>query len=482
MPRLQTIRFALLLFGVAACAVAQDNSQQGAAPAPAFGQSAPVLNPENPPLSGIDEPGLELKTASRSFIAPAILVSETADSNENNKLGASAVNPVEHVLGALDLQKFWTKSDLIVEYLGGGAFQTDPRYKVQQLQAMGVEGVTRWRTGLAEVRDGFSYVPDGSFGAGAVGGIPGLGIALGGLGTGGAGGGLPATVTFNNGGVEVVGDIPRVSNTAIGSVIQAISPRSAFTVLGAFGNTHYFDSQNCQGPVSLQTDCLLNSDETTVEVGYSHLLSRRDQIAAVYAFQVFRFPYNTGGEIYNYAMNVRWSHTITGRMQLILGAGPEYTDVRFGETSGQWSVSGRGILRYQFEHSYLSLSAERFTSSGSGYYSGANTEAAQLAYSRSLGRTYRFTAVASYAHSSSLQSVPALFTTSANSYNSGTFAATLRKHIGRTYDAFAAYSFNEVGFNVANTLNCVTFGCGSTAQRQTGSIGLEWHPKATRIE
>jgi len=489
MPRLRTIQLALLMVSVATWAVAQDNSQQqGAAPAPAFGQNAPVLNPENPPLSGIDEPGLELKTAGRSFISPAILVSETADSNENNQLGASAVHPVEHVLGALDLQKFWSKSDLFLEYLGGGAFQTVPTYQAKQLEAVGFEGVTRWRTGYVELRDSFSYIPDGSFSTGAAGGIPGLGIALGGLGTGEAGGGLPGILNFNNAGVEVVGQVPRIANTAIGSVIQAISPRSAVTVLGAFANTHYFDPKNCSGPLSLQTNCLLNSDQTTAEVGYSHLLSRRDQIAGVYAFQIFRFPYPDGGEMYNNAFNVRWSHTITGRMQLILGVGPQYTDLRFGNRSTQWSVSGRAILRYQFEHSSLVASWEKFTSAGSGYFAGANTQAAQLAYSRALGRTYRLNLVASYSHDDSLQSlqsVPFLTATSATSYNSGTATASLRKHIGRTYDLFTSFGFNEVEFNAANTTNCGSpngIGCGSIARRYTGSIGLEWHPKATRIE
>jgi hypothetical protein len=484
MPRLGIIRLALLMFSMAGCVVAQNSSQQqGAAPAPAFGQNAPVLNPENPPLSGLDEPGLELKTAGRSFIAPAILISETADSNENNQLGASAVRPVEHVLGAFDLQKFWTKSDLFLEYLGGGSFQTDPTYDAKQLQALGFEGITRWRTGYLEVRDAFSYIPDGSFSTGAVGGIPGLGVALGGMGSGEAGGGLPGILGLNNSGGEVVGNIPRLANTAIASVIQAISPRSAFTLMGAFGNTHYFDSGNCSGPVSLQTSCLLNSDETTVEGGYSHLISRRDQIAAVYAFQVFRFPYSTGGEIYNDAVNLRWSHTITGRMQLILGVGPQYTDVKLGVTRTQWSLSGRAIVRYQLEHSSLAVSWEKFTSAGSGYFGGANTQVASLAYRRSLRRTYVGTVVATYSHNSSLQS--GLFTTSATAYNEGSVGAILRKHIGRTYDLFASYNFSEVGFNAANTVDCGSqngIGCGSTLQRHTGSIGLEWHPKATRIE
>lgn len=462
----------LLMAALGACAAAQDKEQQGVAPAPAFGQTAPVLNPENPPLSGLDEPGLELKTASRSFISPAVVVSETADSNENNQLGASAVRPVEHLIGALDLQKFWPKSDLLLEYLGGGAFQTDPTYDVKQLQALGFEGITRWRTGRLEVRDAVNYIPDGSFDTGSGGGLPGLGIALGGMGTGEAGGGLPGTLRLNDASGEAVGQIPRLSNTAIASAVQAITPRSAFTLLGAFGDAHFF--HNSAG--------LLNSDETTIEGGYSHLLSRRDQIAGVFAFQLFRFPYVGGGEIYNDIFNLRWSHTITGRMQLIVGAGPQYTDLRFGGGSPEWSVSGRAILRYRFEHSSLAASYEKFTSAGSGFFPGANTQAAQLAYRRSLRRTLNLSVAAGYSHSKRLDSA-AFAPTPATSYNTGTIGGILRKHMGRTYDIFAAYSFSETEFNVPLGATCASaIGCGKIGQRHAGTIGVEWHPAATRIE
>ena len=65
MTRTRTIRLALLLFGMSVCVVAQDSSpsQPATPPAPAFGQNAPVLSPENPPVSGLDEPTLELRTA-----------------------------------------------------------------------------------------------------------------------------------------------------------------------------------------------------------------------------------------------------------------------------------------------------------------------------------------------------------------------------------------------------------------------------------
>ena len=100
MPR--TFRLLVLVLGVSLCAVAQDSSSSGSqtppstsppstAPAPAFGQeNAPILNPENPPVTGLDEPSLDLHTATRSFISPALQASESADTNGLNQLGHGA--------------------------------------------------------------------------------------------------------------------------------------------------------------------------------------------------------------------------------------------------------------------------------------------------------------------------------------------------------------------------------------------------------
>src|SRR5260221_5852162 len=188
MQRIRKLGLALLLSGMSIGVAAQNTSQsqpETAAPAPAFGQSAPVLNPENPPVSGLDEPGLDLHTATRSFVAPALPVSESADTNGGNRIGSTGLESVTHVLGALDLQQFWPKSDLFLEYLGGGAFYSSP-YDAKQLHAVGLEAVTRWRTGQVTLRDSFSYLPDGAFQVG-YGGVPGLGLANRGNATGGAG-------------------------------------------------------------------------------------------------------------------------------------------------------------------------------------------------------------------------------------------------------------------------------------------------------
>jgi len=234
----------------------------------------------------VDEPGLDLHPASRSFISPALQASESADTNAENDLGTSSVSSVARVIGALDLQQFWPKSDLILEYLGGGAFYSSPS-DVKQMEAFGLEAVTRWRTGQVTLRDAFSYLPDGSFELG-FGGNPGLGIATsGGIGSGESGGGLPGTHVFGTGQFGAVGNIPRLTNTAILDAVQAINPVSAFTVAGGFSNAHFYDSADCTNNPLLV--CLINSDQVTIEGGYSHLMNRHDQIGLVYAIRCFSF-------------------------------------------------------------------------------------------------------------------------------------------------------------------------------------------------
>ena len=479
MTKVGTIRWTLLVFGMSLYAAAQTPSQAppDTTPVPAFGQNAPVLNPDNPPVTGLDEPGLNLHTATRSFISPALQVSESADTNGQNALGGTSnIESISRVLGALDLQQFWPKSDLFLEYVGGGAFYADP-YGVRQLQAFGLEGVTRWRTGQITLRDAFSYLPDGSFQIGTFGGAPGLGFAtVGGIGGGALGGGVPGA-NPNTSVFEGAGTIPRLTNTAILDGVQALNPVSAVTVAGGFSNAHFFDSTNCAIP---DTTCLVNSDQLTIEGGYSHLINRHDQIGVVYAFQLFQFPQFTGGEIFVHIVNVRWSHTITGKLSLIVGAGPEYTDLQQQEHIENWSLSARATLRYRMGHSSLIGTYEKFTSAGSGFFAGASVQAARVGYTRPLGRTWEFYGDVGFTHNAKLQNAPLDVGVAAGSYNDGFASAIFRKHLGRSYDFFAGYRFSELDFSQQVTLPGA--GSGKIDQRQIGTIGVEWHPRPTRIE
>jgi hypothetical protein len=461
---------------------AQTDQGNPPAPAPAFGQSAPILSPENPPISGIDEPRLDLRRALRSFVSVGLQASESGDSNPSNQLGNGNLSAVSRILGAADLQRFWAKNDLIAEYLGGGAFYTSGIQDVRQLQALGVLGTTRWRTGQLTVRDSFNYLPEGSFSAGAYGGTPGLGLAeTGGYGL--PGGGLPGT-RFQQFGA--VGLVSRITNVSLADIVQSISPRSAVTIVAGYDFSHFLEFQNT----------LFNSQQVLAEGGYSYMLNRRDQIGVIYGFEQFHFPQSSAGSVTAHILNVRWGRTISGRMSFVGGIGPQYISVYnaplycYPGSTGcipssvddHWGVAGRASLHYQFTRSTLTASYEKFTSAGSGLFAGANTQVARLSLSMPLSRTWEFLGDLGYAHNTRLglsasalnQGIPG------NTYNNGFFGMIFRKQIGRNYGAFGAYRFNALGLDT--NVNNGFFGKGRISERNIVTVGVDWHPRPHRIE
>src|SRR6202140_2373810 len=149
-----------------------------------------------------------------------------------------------------------------------------------------------------------------------------------------------------------------------------------------------------------------------------------------------------------------------------------------GGHANRWSLSARVLLNYKFAHSSMSASYEKFTSTGSGFFAGASTQAARLLYTRPLGRTWDFYGDLSYSHNKKLQGVP-IGGVNAASYDEGSAGAVFRKHLGRTYEFFPAYPFSEGAFNIPITVSGST---GRISQRNVGTIGVEWHPTPTRIE
>ncbi|HUM04204.1 MAG TPA: hypothetical protein VLT90_02010 [Terriglobales bacterium] len=470
MRTMRTIPAIVMVLGFSLWTSAQDDSGRKAPVSP-LGDNSPILNPDNPPVSGVDEAGLDLRSGERSFLSYGLSMSETVDSNAGNELDRQAMSSITHLLGAVDLQRLYSKTDLFAEYLGGGAFYSNATTTARQLHAAGVMGVMRWRTGRLTLRDSFSYLPEGSFSIGAFGGVPGLGIATG-SGDTGLVGGLPGSHFFGNGQFGSVGLTPRISNSALASVVQALTPRSAVTVAVGFANAHFFDN----------TDVLINSDRTLVEAGYSYMLGRRDQLGVVYGFQQFRFPQDAGGQVDTHIINLRWGHTISGKMNLSLGAGPQYIvfEDPFLGTVHRWSTSGRAVLRYRFTRTSLALTYEKLTTAGSGFFAGSDTQAVRAGITRPLMRTWELYTDIGYAHNRRLQT-QSLEGIPGNTFDHGFARLLLRRHLGREWSAFASYRFNDLALNNA-FCDKATGTCGENSRRHMGSIGLEWHPRPIRID
>jgi hypothetical protein len=167
-------------------------------------------------------------------------------------------------------------------------------------------------------------------------------------------------------------------------------------------------------------------------------------------------------------------------MTLIAGAGPQHLLIEIPSSPdiSRWSVNGRAVLRYRFTRTSIALTYEKFTSSGSGFFAGADTQAARLGLTRPLARTWEVYLDFGYSHNSRLQSQKD-FGLPGNTFDHGFARVLLRKHLGREYSAFAAYRFNDLS---SNGPLCNTGTCGRSSERHMATIGVEWHPRPSRID
>jgi hypothetical protein len=458
--------------------------QPNAVPAPAFGQdnSSPQSS-DNPPISGLDQPSLEPRGVARSYLIPGAHVSEAVDTNVNTSAGRSAINGVTRALGSLTLQKLWSRYDAALDYVGGGAFYTNHISRANQLHQLDADQRLLWRTGQLAIRDSFSYLPEGSFGYGSYGGTgAAAGLAGGGLTGGGFVGGGIGNNFFGPGQFASLGQQPRITNVALADITESLNPRSSVTLAGSYGLVHFINS-----------GFGIDSRQTSAQAGYNYQLNRKDQIGLIYGFQEFRYPSSIGSSFKTNLVNLLYGHRISGRMDLVLGGGPQLTQTHFScppasicsaallGTKSRLSGSGRAMLRYRFPKTSVGLYYDHYNSSGSGFFVGASSDIARLDVTRPIGRVWTGTVDVGYSHNNRLVPNPTGLGIAALSYNYLYAGGAVRRQLGRDFGLSLSYQFNNLGFD---STFCGTTGapCSRTSQRHVAAVGLDWHPHPIRLD
>ncbi len=485
----------LLVLSALVCtslALAQDDSSSdNAGAAPAATAPAEQNNAENPPLSGLDQPVAEPAFGGRSYLVPGFQLSESADSNAAASSSGknSHTSEITRALASADLQKIWRKYQFGLDYVAGGDFYAGPRLVQNQqrlTQEHSLAGVQRilWRTGQLAFRDSFDYLPEGSFGFNSYGGAGAFGSSLGnGVSGSGAGTGLGSGLGSGVGNISYGSVLyqPRIDNGTVIDITQGLSPRSTVTLAGGYSFTHYLN-------LSAQPFNVINSQQTSGQVGFNHLISRRDQVGVSYAFQDIHFPRAGSGTISAHVWHVAYGHRVTGKLNLTLAGGPQIIILRnpptskVPGTSTSFSANAQANFTYTVSsRTHLNLSYERYVTPGSGFYAGANTNAARVSLGHLFGRHWTTTTDVGYSHNSNLQ----VSSGSKSGVNSRTYqfwyaGASLQRALGPQFNAFVSYQFSDLGL-----ASCPTTGtsiCGLTAKRHTGQFGINWHPRPIRLD
>lgn len=481
---------------------AQDNAQQPATPVPAYGQDntiPPVV--ENPPISGLDTPGLEPHAAPLSYVQPRVHVMETADSNVGNDLGGAGIRSVTRAFVGVDLQRLWQNYKLALNYTGGVGYYSSRRLGAEQVQQLDVDQRINWKRGQLGVRDSFGYMPEGNFG-GAYGSMNGLGQLLG---SGAFGGG---SVLVGNNLFGSLGQVPRITNLALLDVVEDLTPKSSVTASAGYNFVHYTENVSSQifgsGTTPPITSFIGNSEESA-QVGYDRKIGPHDQAALVYAFQNFNFSVSHAA-FHSQIVQLMWGHRISGRMNFIIGAGPQLTGLHvvnqqcsdplvtvpqcvangfslFTTVSDATRLSGAGraSLHYKFTKTNVALTYQHYNTSGSGFFAGAKSDIATLSATRPLSRIWSVTMDAGYSKNKRLQLAAAGI--GGKSFDDGFAAIALHRMLGRSLHLFASYEFNEIAFD--NSF-CVANGgtgiCSRISQRHMGTIGLDFTPRPIRLD
>jgi hypothetical protein len=531
MKKGQIILTLTLSLFAASVAWAQGDENQAPAPSPvpAFGQEnpAPPVS-ENPPISAIDQPGLEPHAAPESFLLPGLHFSESVDSNVGNSLGGSSTSTVTRGLGSLTLQKLWRNYDVAMDYIGGVAYYDQTGIGLEQLQQLDVDNRINWKRGQLAFRDSFSYLPEGIFGFGAYGGGGAYNAGMGSLGAGmlGASAFGGQSNAFNGGASESLapGVVPRVTNLGLADIVENLSPKSAVTMAVGYGFVHFYGNVLSSGTGLPENTNFIGSHDFTAQAGYDRVLNAKDQMALSYGYQAFNFS-TVGTAIHSNVIQAMYGHRVSGRMDFLISAGPQFTHisanptictvsgievpppptgcttnngltlVTLHENGNHIGAAGRIALHYRFEKTSVSLSFQRWNTNGNGVFAGSLSNIAHLDIQRRLTRVWDLFSDFGYSKSDRLQQPGSTVNASALSY--GFAGAGLHRQIGRSLRAFVSYQFNALGFNTdlcppgtaLSGSTCETpFGgvsptpVNSLSRRQVGSIGLDWTPRPIRLD
>lgn len=472
---------------------AQQPEGPSAAPPAAVGQDASNLGSnQNPPLSSLDQPSLEPGGGTRNFLQPAVLASESVDTNIGNALNSSAIHGITRAFGSLLLERNWKRAETSLAYVGGGQLYTGYSRTGSLIQAFDGEQRLGWRTGQFVVRDIFSYLPEGAFGAPTA-------YGLGSVGETALQSEFPSL--FNSQQFASFGEEPRITNMAAAEISQSFSPRSALTMAGGYGLIHFLDNNVSNGGNGVSNGGgFIDSNSVRAQVAYNYQITRKDLVALSYAYLDFAFPnlgetlasQFAGATIRTQIVSLMYGHRISGRLDFSLGAGPQFTHITQPNStpSNDLTPYVTVLLRYRLSRTSLSLNYTQRNTSGSGLALGTQSDIGRLSATHVLSRSWELSADLGYAHNRSLIAVPVTLgipglppgseqeVVEAQRFDRGFVGLQARYRFNRYLSSFVSYTFDDLSLNRGA---CQSEGsCGS--QRHLGVIGVEWHPRPIRLE
>jgi hypothetical protein len=418
-------------------------------------QNPNVLQPDATPLTGLQNPTLGSPEMRHSYWVPGVQYAGTIQSSGYGTSNSSGWAMSNYLIGNLSLLKAWSRSQLAVNYSGGGFFSSDSAQGNGAYQQLALAQTFQGNRWAMQILDQFSYLPQSGFGFGGGTnlGLPGVGGSIGptipGMGTGY----VPNQSIF--GGVG-----PIYSNAVALQLTYATSSRGSITASGSYGILNFVDPGN------------IDNNSTTGTIGYNYTLTKANSIGTFYRFSSYHFP----GQPQAYgdnSFNIAFSRKLTGRMALQAYGGPDIITFRV-PVGGQSSKIGANLgvsFTYAIKNGGLTGGYLHGLAGGSGVLTGSTVNQVNFAANHSLSRVWSGQLNFGYAHNTAaVSSTAAAFP----NYNSWFFGGGVSRPLGRNSALAIAYNANIGG---TSQPGCTGGSCNSTQTSNYITINLQWHTR-----
>ena len=419
-------------------------------------ESTTNLSPDIRPLTGVQTPTLGTPEIRHSYWMPGFQYSNLARSSSIYNPAISDWNTTSYVVGNLSLLGTWNRSQLAVNYSGGGSISTDQLQGNSYYHQLGLVQAFDWQRWHLVFIDQFSYLPQAQFGFGGSSNLatPGIGGPL--------QPSLPSLQTNYQPNQSIFTSLgPRYSNSITTQAAYDTSPRSSVTLSGSYGILRFVQAGS------------IDTNDSIFSLGYNYALSQRDSIGVLYRFSIYRYIGNPQAFNSHEAL-LAYGHKITGRVALQLFGGPEVTTFRMpvNNKSDRISVSGGGTVTYASRRTGLSVTYNHGVSGGSGQFTGTSADQLQNALTYQLSRVWQGNISFGFARNKSL----GLSTTSqvSQTYDSWFAGGALSRPLGRTakfnlgYTAYIQNSHLPV---------CIGSVCSTSYVQHQISLDFQWHTR-----
>src|SRR6516225_1579065 len=122
------------------------------------------LRPDTTPLTGIQDATLGSPETRHSYWVPGLQYAGTIQSNGYGQAKNTGWVMNNYLIGNFSLLKAWSRSQLAVNYSGGGFFSTDSALGNGAYQRLALAQTFQGNRWAMQILDQFSYLPQSQFG------------------------------------------------------------------------------------------------------------------------------------------------------------------------------------------------------------------------------------------------------------------------------------------------------------------------------